>query len=60
MKYIDKDLIKKRYDHINAFEEMLSDEGTTIVKIYLHMSKSVQLERLEERMLEREKYWKSE
>lgn len=38
---------------------MLTDEGTIVLKFYLHMSKEVQLERLEERMIEPEKYWKS-
>ncbi len=59
LKFLDKEVIEKRYDHINNFEKMLTDEGTIIVKCYLHMSKDTQLERLEERMLEPEKYWKS-
>ncbi|MBP6981490.1 polyphosphate kinase 2 family protein [Candidatus Gracilibacteria bacterium] len=59
LKFLDKEVIEKRYDHINIFEKMLTDEGTIIVKCYLHMSKDTQLERLEERMLEPEKYWKS-
>ncbi len=59
LKFLDKKMIDRRYDHINNFEKMLTDEGTIIVKCYLHMSKEVQLERLEERMLEPHKYWKS-
>lgn len=59
LKFLDKKTIENRYDHINNFEKMLTDEGTIIVKCYLHMSKEVQLERLEERMLEPHKYWKS-
>lgn len=59
LKFLDKKTVEKRYDHINNFEKMLTDEGTIIVKCYLHMSKEVQLERLEERMLEPHKYWKS-
>ncbi len=59
LKFLDKKTIDRRYDHINNFEKMLTDEGTIIVKCYLHMSKEVQLERLEERMLEPHKYWKS-
>ncbi len=59
LKFLDKKVIDRRYDHINNFEKMLTDEGTIIVKCYLHMSKEVQLERLEERMLEPHKYWKS-
>lgn len=59
LKFLDKKVVEKRYDHINNFEKMLTDEGTIIVKCYLHMSKETQLERLEERMLEPHKYWKS-
>lgn len=59
LKFIDQKIVDRRYDHINNFEKMLTDEGTVVVKCYLHMSKEVQLERLEERMLEPEKYWKS-
>jgi PPK2 family polyphosphate:nucleotide phosphotransferase len=49
---------KKRYDHINAFERMLTDEGTRIVKIYLHISKDEQKRRLEERLSDKTKHWK--
>jgi hypothetical protein len=58
MGYVDKKIVAKRYEHINDFERMLTDEGTTVVKCYLNMSKDVQLERLEERMLEKEKFFK--
>jgi PPK2 family polyphosphate:nucleotide phosphotransferase len=48
----------RRYDHINAFEQMLADEGTTIVKFYLHISKEEQKERLQARLDEPHKRWK--
>ena len=48
----------RRYGHINAFEEMLVDEGTTIVKLFLHISKDEQRERLQARLDEPEKNWK--
>ena len=48
----------KRYDHINAFEKMLADEGTTIVKFFLHISKDEQKRRLEARLNEPHKQWK--
>ncbi len=48
----------KRYDHIVNFEKMLADEGTTIVKIFLHISKNEQKERLQSRLNEPEKNWK--
>ena len=49
---------RKRYDHINAFEKMLADEGTTIVKIFLHISRAEQKERLQARLDEPHKNWK--
>ena len=48
----------KRYDHINAFERMLVDEGTTIIKLLLHISKDEQRSRLRARLEEPEKHWK--
>lgn len=58
-----KDLVparhwKARYDHINAFEKLLADEGTVIVKFYLHISKKYQKERLQKRLDDPEKRWK--
>jgi PPK2 family polyphosphate:nucleotide phosphotransferase len=47
-----------RYDHINAFENLLLDSGTIIVKLMLHISKKEQEERLLEREGEVEKAWK--
>ncbi|MDX1449620.1 MAG: polyphosphate kinase 2 family protein, partial [Acidimicrobiia bacterium] len=38
---------ERRYAHINDFERLLADEGTTIVKIFLHISKDEQAERLQ-------------
>lgn len=49
---------RRRYDHINAFERMLADEGTTIVKCFLHVSHEEQAERLQERIDRPEKRWK--
>jgi PPK2 family polyphosphate:nucleotide phosphotransferase len=56
--WIDRDLTKKRYEHINAFEKMLVDEGTTILKFYLHISKDEQKERLIARQKDPAKQWK--
>ena len=50
--------IERRYDEINAFEKMLTDNGTRIVKIMLHISKEEQAKRLQERLDDPEKYWK--
>ncbi len=49
---------KKRYDHINAFEKLLAEEGTLIRKFYLHISPRYQKQRLEHRLEDPDKYWK--
>lgn len=49
---------RRRYAHINDFERMLVDEGTTIVKLFLHISKEEQRERLQSRLDEEHKNWK--
>ncbi len=48
----------RRYDHIRAFEQLLVDEGTTILKFYLHISKDEQKERFQERLSDPTKNWK--
>ncbi|MCC6621343.1 MAG: polyphosphate kinase 2 family protein [Deltaproteobacteria bacterium] len=49
---------QRRYEHIAAFEKLLADEGTTILKFFLHISKEEQRERLQERLDDPEKNWK--
>jgi len=49
---------KRRPRHIREFERLLVDEGTTIVKVYLHVSREKQVERLRERLTDPEKSWK--
>jgi len=49
---------EKRYEHINGFERLLVDEGTTILKFFLHISKDEQKARLEDRLATPEKHWK--
>ncbi len=58
-----KDIVPKkvwsaRYEHINTFEHMLADEGVTILKFFLHISKDEQKRRLEARLRRPEKHWK--
>jgi PPK2 family polyphosphate:nucleotide phosphotransferase len=48
----------RRYDHINEFERLLADEGTTILKFYLHISKEEQRQRLQSRLDRPHKHWK--
>ena len=55
---VPRDRWQKRYDHIRAFEQMLVDEGTTIVKFFLHVSKEEQKLRLQERINNPAKRWK--
>lgn len=49
---------RRRPAHINAFERLLSDEGTSIVKVFLHVSREEQRRRLQERLDDPEKGWK--
>ncbi len=48
----------KRYHHINEFEKTLAEEGTTILKFYLHISPDEQKKRLQERLDDPRKRWK--
>jgi PPK2 family polyphosphate:nucleotide phosphotransferase len=49
---------KKRYGHIANFEQMLTDEGTTVIKIFLNVSRDEQKERFQERLERPDKNWK--
>lgn len=48
----------RRFDHIRQFERLLADEGTLILKIFLHISSEEQEQRLLAREQEVEKAWK--
>jgi len=48
----------KRYQHIVDFERMLVDEGTTVLKFFLHISRDEQKQRLQDRLDEPDKHWK--
>lgn len=50
--------IEQRYGQINDFEKMLTENGTTVLKIMLHVSKAEQRERLEARLEDPDKRWK--
>ncbi|QFG53776.1 polyphosphate kinase 2 family protein [Chryseobacterium sp.] len=49
---------ENRYESIRNFEKHLADNGTTIIKIFLHISKKEQKKRLLARIEEKEKNWK--
>lgn len=49
---------KKRYDQIRAFEQLLAEEGTLVLKFFLHIDLAEQKERLQARLDEPHKHWK--
>lgn len=55
---MDKDLWQRRFEQINHFERHLVENGTEIVKIYLHVSAEEQRQRQLERIEKPEKNWK--
>jgi PPK2 family polyphosphate:nucleotide phosphotransferase len=58
VKDFDKTFWENRYESIRNFEKHLAQNGTTIVKIFLHVSKDEQKKRLLDRINEQEKNWK--
>lgn len=54
----DRDEQQRRLAQITDFERMLSEEGTTLVKCYLHISIEEQRRRLQERLDDPTKHWK--
>ena len=50
--------IDQRYEQINAFEKMLAENGTSVLKFMLHISKAEQKERLQARLEDRQHQWK--
>lgn len=57
-KLVPKEVWRSRYEHINAFERLLADSSTIILKFYLHISKEEQKQRLLEREKDVTKSWK--
>jgi PPK2 family polyphosphate:nucleotide phosphotransferase len=57
-KLVPKNIWQARYDHINAFEKLLTDSGVTILKFFLHISKDEQKERFQARLDDPTKLWK--
>lgn len=51
-------LWRRRYRHINNFEQYLVENGIHVLKFFLHLSKEMQRERLLERMSRSDKKWK--
>ena len=55
---VNKAFWKERYNQINTFEEVLIQNGTQIIKFFLHLSKGEQRKRFLERIENKEKHWK--
>lgn len=55
---VPKSVWKKRYDEINNFEKILANNGTHILKFYLHIDPEEQLERFKKRLDAPHKHWK--
>jgi PPK2 family polyphosphate:nucleotide phosphotransferase len=58
LKLAAEEVWRRRAGHICEWERMLTDEGTTIVKVFLNVSKEEQRNRLQERIDDPEKRWK--
>jgi len=58
-KLFPKEILSARYDRINEFEQLLATENnTTVMKFFLHISKEEQLERFKDRLDDRSRHWK--
>jgi len=55
---VPKHVWSRRYEQIINFEQMLVEEGTTIIKFFLHISKDEQKKRLQARLADPKKMWK--
>ena len=55
---VDEKVVRKRYEQINAFEDYLQENGVTILKFHLCISRDEQRGRLQKRLDEPEKNWK--
>jgi PPK2 family polyphosphate:nucleotide phosphotransferase len=55
---VPKPVWSKRYNQINDFERMLTENGTTILKFFLHVSRDEQKSRLRDRVEDETKKWK--
>lgn len=56
--YVPKPVWSKRYKQINDFEQMLTENGTVILKFFLHVSREEQKTRLRDRVQDETKNWK--
>jgi PPK2 family polyphosphate:nucleotide phosphotransferase len=57
-KLVPKHVWSKRFELINDFEQMLAEDGTRILKFYLHISPEEQLKRFKQRLDDPQRHWK--
>lgn len=55
---VDKDIWKERYRQLRDFEQYMHENGIVVVKIFLHLSKKEQAQRLLDRIDNPDKNWK--
>src|SRR3954469_1130903 len=58
LKLVPEEVWRRRPRQINEWERLLVEEGTSIVKVFLHVSKDEELARFKERLDNPEKAWK--
>jgi polyphosphate kinase 2 (PPK2 family) len=49
---------RRAYDEINEFERLLIDDGTRVIKLFMHITPEEQLRRFEDRLRDPMKRWK--
>ena len=55
---VPREIWSKRYQHINDFEKSLAENGTHILKFYLHIDPQEQLARFRQRLEDPQRHWK--
>jgi len=55
---VPREVWRRRYDQINAFEELLAANGTVVLKFFLHLSREEQLDRFAKRLEDPARQWK--
>ena len=58
LRTIPRSAVERRFREINEFERMLTEEGTTVLKFFLHISRREQKRRFQERLDDPTKHWK--
>ena len=55
---VPREVWSQRYEKINAFEHLLAENGTRVLKFFLHISQEEQLERFKKRLDDPKRHWK--